>query len=729
MEASAVSRDLVLEQLERVLASSLFQGAARSRALLKFIVEESLDGRTDRLKEYTIGAEALDRGDSFDPRTDPIVRAEASRLRGRLERYYAVEGQADPVVIVLPKGSYVPQFLDQKLAAARVPAYPSALAQKAFRSRMPIWIGAGALIAGCAFVMGWWVPQHLKRPSGSQLIQFDVELKSLGSLGSEVGTDVILSPDGTRLVFVSRGPDGVPRLNTRRLDQPQATPLAGTEGARSAFFSPEGGWVGFWASGKLKKVPVEGGSPEVLCDTNDLLGGSWGEDGNIIAAVGGGKLSRVSSAGGTPVMVLDLTSEHASPAWPQVLPRGDMVLFTSVGLAGPNAATIEALSLSTGKRTVLARGGTFGRYLSNGYLTYVNQGTLFAVPFDLDQLQTSGTATPVLDRVSYSSAFGFAQLDFSRTGASVYRKDNEEQAVVELQDGAGRTESLLAKPGHYLWPRLSPDGQRLAFVDTESGAPGVSIYERRSGRTVHLATPKGLYLPIWTRDGRYLIVGGLDGLSWIRADGTGKSEPLTQSSRVQVPWSLSPDGGRIAYHELNPVTGFDLWTVPIQVSKAGVAAGKPEPFLRTAAYETYPSFSPDGKWIAYGSNESGSWEVYVRPFPDRGERVQVSVGGGRIPFWSPNGHELIYRTDDQRIMFVTYRTHGDSFVAQKVRPWSSTRLADTGVLANLDLASDGQRFVLLTPATTPEGQQSENHATFMLNFPSEVAKRLAEPGR
>ena len=727
MGASAVSRDLILEQQARVLASSLFQGAVRSRALLRFIVEESLDGRTDRLKEYTIGAEALGRGDSFDPRTDPIVRAEASRLRGRLERYYAAEGRADPIVILLPKGSYVPQFLDQKLAAATAPNH--ALAQKAFRSRMPIWIGAGTLIAACALVIGWWVPQHLKRPSGSQLIQFDVELQSLGSLGSEVGTDVILSPDGARLVFVSRGTDGVPRLNTRRLNQSQATQLIGTEGARSAFFSSDGGWVGFWAAGKLMKVPVEGGSPVVLCETNDLLGGSWGEDGNIIAAVGGGKLLRVSSAGGASATVLDLTGERAFPAWPQVLPKSDLVLFTTIGLTGPNGATIEALSFSTGKRTVLARGGTFGRYLSNGYLTYVNQGTLFAAPFDLDRMQASGTATPVLDHVSYSSAFGFAQLDFSQTGTLVYRKDNEEQVVVEVQDGAGRAEPLLAKPGHYLWPRLSPDGQRLAFFETESGAPGVSVYERRSGRTTHLATPKGTYLPMWTRDDRYLIVGGLAGLSWIRVDGTAKSEPLIQGNHVQVPWSLSPDGSRLAYHELNPVTGFDLWTVPIQVSKTGVTAGKPEPFLRTAAYETYPSFSPDGKWIAYGSNESGSWEVYVRPFPDRGERMQVSVDGGRIPFWSPNGHELLYRTDDQRIMVRAYRTKGNLFILQELRSWSPSRLADTGVLANLDLTSDGQRFAMLTPASTVESRQSENHATFMLNFSSEVQRRLLTASR
>jgi serine/threonine-protein kinase len=353
-------------------------------------------------------------------------------------------------------------------------------------------------------------------------------------------------------------------------------------------------------------------------------------------------------------MVLDLANEHANPMWPQVLSGRRVILFTNVGLSGPNGATLEALSPSTGKRTVLARGRTFGRYLPNGHLTYVNQGTLFAVPMDIDQMQARGTATPLLDHVSYSSTFGFAQLDFSWTGALVYRKDNEEQVTVELEDGAGGTEALLTKPGHYLWPRMSPDGRRPAFSAIESGGAGLWIYDRQADRTTRLTVPSGIRLPICTRDGRFLLIsspGG--GLSSIRADGSGGVQPLLQSDKIQVPWSFSPDGSRLAYHQLSPATGFDLWTVPIRSSEAGVTAGKPEPFLQTAAYETYPSFSPDGKWIAYGSNESGSWEVYVRAFPDQGERVQVSAGGGRIPFWSQNGHELLYRTDDQRIMVAT----------------------------------------------------------------------------
>ena len=199
---------------------------------------------------------------------------------------------------------------------------------------------------------------------------------------------------------------------------------------------------------------------------------------------------------------------------------------------------------------------------------------------------------------------------------------------------------------------------------------------------------------------------------------------MIQSNNLQVPWSFSPDGGRLAYHQLNPTTGFDLWTVPIHSTETGVTSGRPEPFLQTPAYETYPSFSPDGKWIAYGSNESGSWEVYVRVFPESGKKVQVSAGGGRIPFWSRTGHELLYRTDDQRIMAATYTTRGGSFVVQKLRQWPQSRLADTGVLSNLDLAPDGQWMVVLIPATNPDNRQAANHATFMLNFFGEVQRRL-----
>ena len=730
MQASPISAESILEQLGKILSSSLFENAGRSRTLLKFVVERTVNNEGDRLKEYTLGAEALGRGDSFDPRTDPIVRAEASRLRSRLERYYALEGRADPIVIALPKGSYVPQFLDRSMAEETDKAsLPKGADPAVSRARLFTWLAVGALAAACAAGIGILVSRRFARPQELSVVQFDVELKAGGAVGSEVGTDVILSPDGTRLVYVSLGVDGVTHLNTRRLDQSQVTELPGTEGARVPFFSTDGRWVGFEASGKLKKTAVEGGSPIALCDSAGLLGASWGEDGNIIAALGQSTLWRISASGGTPAVVADLAKESKTPMWPQVLPGAKVVLFTAAGFSGPNGASIEALSLSTGKRSVLARGGTYGRYLPNGYVMYVNQGTLFALPIDIDRLEARGTATPILDGVSYSSIFGFAQLDFSRTGALVYRKSSGGEVTAEWLDSAGQRDPVLRKPGRYLWPSVSPDGDRLALSVIESGATSVWIYEQQPDRTTRLTSAAGKHLPVWSPDGRFLVLGGPGGLNWLRLDSAGKPEPLTHSNSIQVPWSFSPNGKRLAYHEMSPTTGFDLWTVPVQASGSGLTAGKPELFLQTPAFETYPSFSPDGQWMAYGSNESGSWEVSVRAFPDNGRKVQVSAAGGRIPRWSPNGHELFFRTDDQRIMVASYTTKGGSFAVRSLRQWSQSRLADTGVLSNFDLSPDGRRILALMPAVRPEDRQTENHVTFMLNFFDEVRRRVASSGR
>lgn len=728
MEPSPTTSDPNLEQLTRILSSSVFQNATRSRALLRFLVEETVSGRGERLKEYTLGAEGLGRGDSFDPRSDPIVRAEASRLRGRLERYYAGDGRGDAVVIALPKGGYVPQFRSREATHERRRTTRANWGVVHAQAKW-IWIAAGAVAVVLMLARVWTRPEA-SAPDGN-IVRFDVELAPTGVLSSEVGTDVILSPDGTRVVFVSEDSTGLSRLNTRQLDQASVIELAGTEGARGPFISPDGQWVAFWADSKLKKIAVTGGPPQILCDAPDLLGGSWGDDGFIVAALSRTQLSRISANGGSAMVIVDLGAESTVPRWPQVLPGAKFVLFTAIGSQGPNAATINLLSLSSHATRVLVRNGTFGRYLANGYLTYVNQGTLFAVDFDVERMEVRGTAKPVLADVAYSSTFGFAQVDVSRTGTLVYRRSlGGGQFIAKWIDETGRTEPLLAKPGHYLWPRLSPDGQRLTVSATESGRDIVSVYDRRVDQMTRLTSLDGKYgFPLWTRDGTMLVLGGAGGLAVIDPDGARQSQVLLRSDTIQVPWSFSPDGQRLAYHQMSVASGFDLWTVPIHQSANGVEAGKPEPFLQTGAFEVYPAFSPDGRWLAYGSNESGTWEIYVRAFPDNGTKARVSSAGGRIPLWSTNGNDLLYETDQQHIMATSYTVMNGSFVAGKARAWSRGAIADTGVLANFDVSSDGRRIVALLPAAKPGDDQTQNHATFILNFFDALRRQVSSAAK
>ncbi|MGH7709968.1 MAG: TolB family protein, partial [Gemmatimonadaceae bacterium] len=449
-----MGRDAALDALERVLSSAAFHGAERSSALLRFVVDQTLAGSGDRLKEYSIGVAALGRSASFDPRIDPIVRAEASRLRTRLERYYATDGRADPVVISLPKGSYIPQF-----RTPTVDTLDSDVPGAAPSRRWPVAAFAiGGALAVVLIALTSWLAGRRTGRAELPLSQFDVELRSGGSLGSEVGTDVMISRDGTRLAFVSVDSGGTARLNVRRLDQPAATTLPGTEGARGPFFSPDGQWIGFWAAGRLKKVAVVGGSPVVLCDATDLLGASWGDDGTIIAVLNStGALWRVPAAGGQPTQVTTGSATRGAHAWPQLLPGGTHVLYTNLSTPGADRGSIEVLSLRNGTQRVLTRGGTYARYLQSGYLTYVNQGTLYAAPFDVDRLAMSAAAVPVLDDIAYSPTFGYAQMDVSETGTLVYRRAaGTGRTIAVWLDSAGITEPLVETPGRYSWPHLSP---------------------------------------------------------------------------------------------------------------------------------------------------------------------------------------------------------------------------------------------------------------------------------
>jgi Tol biopolymer transport system component len=588
-------------------------------------------------------------------------------------------------------------------------------------SKLP-WAVAGALIIiAVVMAFGWW---RSKRPVERALVRLDVDLGSDVSLGSQAGADVIISPDGTRLVYVSQG-----RLFTRRLDQPNATELAGTQGAYAPSFSPDGQWVAFFKGAQLQKISVDGGAVESLCVATNGRGGSWGENGNIIVALNTvGGLSRIPSAGGPPTPVTDLQRGEYQHIWPQILPGGKAVLFTVLTTTGTAGAdNVEVMSLVDHQRKTLVRGGTFGRYLPTGHLIYMNRGTLFAVPFDVVRLEIHGTPVPVLDQVGYNAIDGSAQIAFSQTGTLIYLSGGANSGLLTVAwlDGAGKAQPLLGKPGVYGRPSMSPDGLRLAVEATEAGGTDIWVYDWQRDTMTRLTFTGTALDPVWSPDGRYIAFRTVDeGMYVTRSDGSGKPQSLTQSKNTQYPWSFAPDGKRLAFIE-SSAGAYHVWTVPVESDGAGLRAGKPEVFLQSQADERAPSFSPDGRWMAYSSDESGTFQVYVRAFPDKGGKWQISNSDGTYPMWSRNGHDLFFETLDNHIMVAAYAVKGDSFVADKPRAWSGKQLGGVANAAkNIDLAPDGKRIVALMPAETAEDQKAQSHVTFLENFFDEVRRKV-----
>ena len=457
------------------------------------------------------------------------------------------------------------------------------------------------------------------------------------------------------------------QLFVRKLDQLQAAPLAGTEGASSPFFSPDGQWIAFFAGGKLKKVLITGGAPVTLCDAEAGRGGTWTDDDSIIFTPSGlqsVKLLRVSASGGTPAVLGTLDEGAVTQRWPQALPGGKAVLYTEHSSTNVfDGANLVVAPLAGGTPKIVMRGAYYGRYVPSGlatpkrseggHLLYMQQGTLFAVPFNLDRLETAGQAVPAIDGLAANPAVGSASVAFSSDGTLVYVPGSAQSNTnsIEWMTRDGKTSPLRAVKAGWANPRFSPDGQKLAMDITDGKQRDIWVYDWARDRLTQLTFDAGNdRFPVWTPDGKRIVFGsdratqGVINLYWVNADGAGEPRRLTDSPNQQQPVSWHPNGRFLAFHEnRGGSTGIDLMMLPMEGDAVrGWTPGTPTAFLATPAIEVLPSFSPDGRWLAYQSNEGGLFEIYVRAFPGPGGKWRVSSDGGVWPIWSPAGRELLF---------------------------------------------------------------------------------------
>jgi Tol biopolymer transport system component len=601
---------------------------------------------------------------------------------------------------------------------------PSHAAAKA--SKLPWAVTAAALVSLAAGLILLW-----PAPENRQLVRLAIDLD--GSAPEYALSPTAISPDGTRLVYYTRDDNGRSLLATRRLDEQTSTRLTGTAGADQPFFSSDGEWVAFFGDRELRKIPVQGGAPVALATAGVARGASWGDDGNIVAALGnGGGLSLIPPDGSQPRPLTTLSNGELTHRWPQVLPGSKAVIFTAnaTSVNAYDDATIDVVSLDTRQRKTLWRGGYFGRYVptekTRGHLVYVRGGVLFVVPFDPVRLEIQGTPTRLLENVAVDPGTAAGRFDFSRTGTFVYESGTGLLPWTVAWLGAdGKTMPLLVKPGLYYSPRLSPDGQRLAIgIDSGKGQE-IYVYDRQRDVQIRLTdTEQASADPVWSADGKHLLFrtyGASRGLWWVRTDATAPPVHLIDVAAGDLgPDTLSPDGRHIIY----AATGGDMWTIALDMSDVDhPKPGPPEPYFHSPASETKPTFSPDGRWVAYASNESGPNEIYVRPFggttPRAGGKWQISSGGGSDPVWSRSGRQLFFIAGD-RIMVTEYQDVGGTFVASKPRAWASLpRVGNTG-FSRYDVSPDAARVVILArPEVATEQMPRIN---LLLNFFDEIRR-------
>jgi Tol biopolymer transport system component len=607
-------------------------------------------------------------------------------------------------------------------------AAPTGAAQG--RARLGQWAvgaGVGALVTAAALVL------LRPEPPAPDVVRFEVTLPPNAPLDIQTNEDApfALSPDGKRVVFATR--DSVGRLgplHIRELGHLTSTPLPGTAGAQSPFFSPDGLWVGFTTDNdQLKKVPVSGGPAITLAENvqGNVAGGSWGDDGYIIYLSAGFVTSRVRGTGGASEALSFPDSVARGVLWPFVLP-GSRKFLAAACTANCAESNLVVFDVATRQITVLVEGATRGWYLPGGQLVYATrEGAIYAVPFDPERGEIRGAASPVLDAVRGGDLFGY-RLAVSASGAMVYLQGASQvgRQIVAV-DRAGRETVLVPEFANFGAPRWSPTRDRIAVVRTEGGPSQIWIYDVRSQTLSQLTTEGNNVRPSWSPDGTRVAFysarsSGAD-LYWMPADGSGPAERVADGDDTlgasTTFWTR--DGAWIV------IDGNQQDGVQEDIFVVGTGSDrKRKTVVATPADEQGGVVSPDGRWIAYVSNETGSSQVYVRPFMRPGGRWLVSNNSAVNPLWASNT-ELTYRELDSRMMVSATLAMGQDVRVTERRPlFSEAPYLRSGVsLAEHDLSWDGQHFLMLKrPAVVGDRAAP----IVVLNWAEEVRQRMQEQG-
>jgi serine/threonine protein kinase len=535
------------------------------------------------------------------------------------------------------------------------------------------------------------------------------------------GASQFISPDGRRLVFSAIGPTGTRSLWIRPLDSLDAQALPGTEEAIQAFWSADGRFVGFFAGGKLKKIEVSGGPAQALADVASNRGAAWNREGVIVFGPNaGGPLYRISAAGGpsTPVTTLDATRNQTVHSWPHFLPDGRHFLYLARSAQRENSA-IYVGSLDSNDSKFLVNADSTPAYAPPGYLLFLRERTLMAQPFDAGKLQLTGEPFPIAEQVGFNSANGRGFFAVSENGVLVYRSNVLADTQLTWFDRTGKQIARVGTAGQINGLALSPDDKRVAVVrlDTQTGNSDLWVIDE-ARETRFTFDPANDASPVWSPDGNRIAFNsnrsGVADLYLKSSSGAGNEELLFKSSNPKGPHDWSADGRFLLYGELDPKTNGDLWVLPLFGDQ------KPIPFLQTPFSESGGRFSPDGRWIAYSSNESGTFQVYVQSFPPSGGKWMISTNGGTQPRWRHDGKELFYLGYDRKLMVVGVKEDANKFEAGSPQALFEMRVIVGFVvpISSYEITRDGQRFLVLTPVE----ESSPSPLTVVLNWTASLKR-------